>query len=26
VFQSDLLGTRETRHNIEFTGGLTLFF
>jgi outer membrane beta-barrel protein len=26
MFQSDLLGTRETRHNIELTGGLTLFF
>lgn len=26
VFKSDLLGASETRHNIEFTGGLTLFF
>ncbi|MEQ8861522.1 MAG: outer membrane beta-barrel domain-containing protein [Pseudomonadales bacterium] len=26
VFNSDLLGTSETRHNVEFTGGLTLFF
>lgn len=26
VFQSDLLGTREDRHNIELTGGLTVFF
>lgn len=26
VFRSDLLGTREDRHNLEFTGGLTLFF
>ncbi len=26
VFQSDLLGTRDTRHNIEVTGGLTVFF
>lgn len=26
VFKSDLLGTSETRHNIEFSGGLTLFF
>ena len=26
VFQSDLLGEREDLHNIEFTGGLTLFF
>jgi len=26
VFKSDLLGTSETRHNIEFTGGLTVFF
>lgn len=26
VFQSDLLGSREDRHNIEFTGGMTLFF
>jgi len=26
VFDSDLLGKDETRHNIEFTGGLTFFF
>lgn len=26
VFKSDLLGTEETRHNIELTGGLTVFF
>jgi len=26
VFKSDLLGTDETLHNLEFTGGLTLFF
>lgn len=26
VFKSDLLGESETRHNIEFSGGLTLFF
>lgn len=26
VFKSDLLGTSETRHNVEFTGGLTVFF
>lgn len=26
VFKSDLLGTSETRHNVELTGGLTLFF
>jgi outer membrane beta-barrel protein len=26
VFKSDLLGTSETRHNIEFSGGLTVFF
>ena len=25
-FESDLLGTDDTYHNIEFTGGLTLFF
>jgi len=26
VFKSDLLGSEETLHNLEFTGGLTLFF
>jgi outer membrane beta-barrel protein len=26
VFKSDLLGSEETLHNVEFTGGLTLFF
>jgi outer membrane beta-barrel protein len=26
VFKSDLLGSDETYHNIEFTGALTLFF
>jgi outer membrane beta-barrel protein len=26
VFKSDLLGSDETLHNVEFTGGLTLFF
>jgi outer membrane beta-barrel protein len=26
VFKSDLLGSSETLNNIEFTGGLTLFF
>lgn len=26
VFKSDLLGTSETRHNVEFSGGVTLFF
>jgi outer membrane beta-barrel protein len=26
VFQSDLLGSNETLHNLEFTGGLTVFF
>ncbi len=26
VFQSDLLGTRDTRHNIELAGGVTVFF
>jgi outer membrane beta-barrel protein len=26
VFKSDLLGTEQTLHNIEFTGGLTVFF
>jgi outer membrane beta-barrel protein len=26
VFKSDLLGSDETLHNLEFTGGLTLFF
>lgn len=26
VFKSDLLGTSETRHNVELTGGLTVFF
>ncbi len=25
-FESDLLGTKEGKHNIEFTGGLTFFF
>ena len=25
-FESDLLGTMEGKHNIEFSGGLTLFF
>ena len=26
VFKSDLLGSDETLHNFEFTGGLTVFF
>ncbi|MEZ5560234.1 MAG: outer membrane beta-barrel domain-containing protein [Pseudomonadales bacterium] len=26
MFDSDLLGENQTRHNIEFTGGLTFFF
>ena len=26
VFESDLLGSNETLHNLEFTGGLTVFF
>ena len=26
VFSSDLLGTRKTLHNIEFTGGISIFF
>lgn len=26
VFSSDLLGESETKHNIEFSGGMTLFF
>lgn len=26
VFKSDLLGSEQTLHNIEFTGGLTAFF
>jgi outer membrane beta-barrel protein len=26
MFDSDLLGSKETYHNIEFTGGLSLFF
>ena len=26
VFKSDLLGSQDTRHNLELTGGLTLFF
>ena len=26
VFESDLLGTNETKHNIEFSGGLTIYF
>jgi outer membrane beta-barrel protein len=26
VFQSDLLGSEETLHNLEFTGAMTLFF
>jgi outer membrane beta-barrel protein len=25
-FESDLLGTMEAKHNVEFTGGLTFFF
>ena len=25
-FESDLLGTMEDKHNIEFSGGLTYFF
>ncbi|NOX48922.1 MAG: outer membrane beta-barrel domain-containing protein [Gammaproteobacteria bacterium] len=25
-FESDLLGTKEGKHNIEFSGGLTVFF
>ena len=26
VFETDLLGVNETKHNIEFSGGLTIFF
>lgn len=26
VFSSDLLGTEETKHNLEITGGITIFF
>ena len=26
VFNTDLLGESETKHNIEFSGGMTLFF
>lgn len=26
IFETDLLGTQETKHNIEFSGGLTFFF
>ncbi len=26
VFSSDLLGTSKTTHNLEFTGGMTVFF
>ncbi len=26
VFESDLLGSNETLHNLEFTGGMTFFF
>ena len=26
IFETDLLGENETKHNIEFSGGLTLFF
>jgi outer membrane beta-barrel protein len=26
VWESDLLGSRETMHNVEFTGGVTFFF
>jgi len=26
IFDSDLLGQDETRHNLEFSGGVTLFF
>lgn len=26
IFETDLLGTLETKHNIEFSGGLTFFF
>ncbi|MDA1074553.1 MAG: outer membrane beta-barrel domain-containing protein [Proteobacteria bacterium] len=26
IFESDLLGTKETKHNVEFSGGLTFFF
>jgi outer membrane beta-barrel protein len=26
VFQSDLLGSKDTYHNIEFSGGLSVFF
>jgi outer membrane beta-barrel protein len=26
VFESDLLGSNETLHNLEFSGGLTVFF
>jgi outer membrane beta-barrel protein len=26
IFETDLLGDKQTNHNIEFSGGLTLFF
>jgi hypothetical protein len=26
MFESDLLGTSENKHNVEFTGGVTIFF
>jgi hypothetical protein len=26
VFDSDLLGTEETYHNLEFSGALSVFF
>ena len=26
IFSSDLLGTSKTTHNLEFTGGMTVFF
>ena len=26
MFDSDLLGSKDTYHKVEFTGGLSLFF
>ena len=26
IFQVDLLGDKQTNHNLEFTGGLSIFF
>ena len=26
IFETDLLGTQETKHNLEFSGGFTFFF